>query len=102
MEANLLIAIRLSKKRMLPAIAMQASKFPFREFFVRYLRIFFPLMDIPVKLPNSYQWYLEGSINNNSKTGAVFSELCAANIDPKSIWNTKRQKNTSLDRKSVV
>lgn len=98
MDVNLLRAIRLSKQRILPAIAKQAAKSPGKEFFIRYLRIFFPLMGIPVRLSRSYQCYLEGSIDKNSKTGAVYYELVACNVEDNTIWYPSREKNTSINR----
>lgn len=87
MDVNLLRAIRLSKLRIEPTIKRQASKAPLREKYMRYLRVLTPLAEIPYSLPNKFKWYLNGSIDRNSKTGAVYYELIEVGVEPSSIWH---------------
>jgi hypothetical protein len=86
LDVNLLRAIRLSRKRIIPAVDRQAGLSPQKEKLMRYLRVLTPLAQVPISIDHKYRWYLDGTIDANSKTGAAFKELATAGIDADTIW----------------
>lgn len=95
MVAYLRKSIRLSKTRLLPAIKKRKKLYPAREKWMRYLRILKPLGEIPLTLNQNKQWYLDGKIDQNSKTGAVYIELTEVGLNPESIWHKNESSHLS-------
>lgn len=87
MNSNLLRAIRLSKKRLIPAIEKRRQINPIREKISQYIRILSPLGEIPIDVNSKYKFFLDGSIVINTKTGAVYQELIGAGTDQEIIWH---------------
>lgn len=96
MNSNLYICIRESNKRLKKAIQKQESLFPVKEAWMKYVRVLTPLSEIPLFLSSRYEWYLDGVINNSSKSGAVYSELIDAGIKQDSIWHKGLSRSTTL------
>ena len=86
MKINLLRAIRLSRLRIEPAVKQQAANNRNKERFMRYLRVLSPLGEIPLVIIGKYDWYLDGRIHPQSKTGIAFRELIDAGLSKGSIW----------------
>lgn len=80
MNTNLLLAIRLSKKRLVPAIKIRKKSNPSLEFLMRWVRVFTALKDIPVKSIQNKKYYLDAFPKPNSKAFAVIDELTQTKI----------------------
>ncbi|WP_158860025.1 hypothetical protein [Lunatibacter salilacus] len=94
MNNLLLIAIRLSSKRIQPAVDRQRKKRPIQEIFLQYFRILSPLGEIPINVNESFQFFLNGSIVANTKTGDVFTELVEAGHSLELIWHNDLHSRT--------
>jgi hypothetical protein len=88
---NLLRAIHSSRLRINPAVKQQASNNMHREYFMPYLRILAPLGEIPLSVPGSYNWYLDGRTHPQSNTGISFRELIEAGVSRESIWHRSQR-----------
>lgn len=60
---------------MIPAIANQRNEQPIREILMKWLRVISPLMEVPVTLGESYQYFLDAYPKPNSKAFAIVNEL---------------------------
>ncbi|MDO9551546.1 hypothetical protein [Rhodonellum sp.] len=74
---------------MIPAISSQGNKQPYREVLMKWLRVISPLLEVPVSIDKSYQFYLDAYPKPNSKSFAVVSELSQGDRKLGDIW-TKR------------
>ncbi|MCH7412066.1 hypothetical protein MM213_01115 [Belliella sp. R4-6] len=95
MDTHLLIAIRLSKKRLLPAIEKRIRSKPSREFIMRWARVFSPLKDIPISINHDKRFFLDAFASPNSKALSVVKEFENAEILNQELF-TKEQKTSSL------
>lgn len=98
MNSNLLKAIRLTKKRLMPAIEKQRHNNPIKEKFLQYIRMVSPLREIPIKVNSRYRLFLDGSIIVNTKTGAAYQELLAAGYNEDKIWHNSLETKSSFNK----
>ncbi len=65
---------------------------------MRYLRTLSPLAEIPLKLNTSFEWYLDGNIAPQTKTGKAYEELKASGINIRSIWHRNPDSLSLVDK----
>ncbi len=74
---------------------------PVRTNMLKHLRIFSPLMEVPISVSNEYKYFLNSNPKPNSKTLDVVNELTQAGIDHNTIWTTVSDSVTLISKRVV-
>lgn len=98
MDTSLLSCIRGASARSKTASIKASKQRSVREALMSRIRILSPLVQIPIRIPQSARFYIPSKPRPNSKSYAVYRELVEAGIPEKDIWYPKREKNAKTIR----
>lgn len=102
LETYLFTAIRLSKIRLIPAIARRKRTKPLREHVMRWARIVSPLKAIPLASINGKSFFLDAYPSPNSKAYFVLDELAKKNVFRENIYTTPRKSNVLISGLGII
>ena len=96
MNIGILTCLRGAGEWLRLSVEKQKLLYPHREIIMSKVRVLAPLAKIPLVLSKDIRFYLESWPHPNSKSAAVFNEICASGISSSMIWTPGSYQNYSV------